>query len=156
MNTIYVVNVYSIDRWGEEPDVCADSYYFKTAEEAAELEKIIYQKLVDLQLTEEYGVEVEKREFNTIDGFDERKELDYLYQYREYLDEEAEENRERNQRMEDEYNSLTDKQKEAYDSVLDIGEWETNKIATPMYGMFSDCKDFHAIAMEKAEKIDLD
>lgn len=153
MNTIYVVNVYSLDNCGEIEGLT--EFYTKTVAEAIELEKIIYQKLVDLRLTEEYYIEVEESEFESLDTFDERKELNYLYERREYLDQEAKEEQERIQRRENEYNSLTDKQKEIYDNVINISELNLNNISTSMDGMFRECKDFHTIAMEEAKNEDL-
>lgn len=155
MNTIYVVSVYSLDKCGEIEDLNSE-YFIKTLEEAVKLERIIYLKLVELELTKEYCVEIDSSEFTTSYTFDERKELNYLYEYREYLDQEAKEEQERIQRMENEYNSLTDKQKEIYDNTIDISKLDLNKIPTSMDGMFSECKDFHTIAMEKAKSVDLD
>lgn len=54
--------------------------------------------------------------------------------------------------MKDEYNSLTAEQKEVYDHILDIDVSEANK-TTAMNNMFSNCKDFHTIAMEKAKGV---
>lgn len=154
-NKIYVVNVYSIDVF-EVIQALMSEYFTKTLAEAMELKKIIYQKLVDLQLSKEYYIEVEESEFKSLDAFDERKELDYLYSRREFLDKKAKEEQERIQRIEDEYNSLTDKQKEIYDAnMIDISKWNLDKVATDMNGMFSECKDFHTIAMEKAKSEDL-
>lgn len=141
MNTIYVVNVYSLDKCGEIEGLT--EFYTKTVAEAMKLEKIIYQKLVELRLTEEYYIEVEESEFESLDTFDERKELDYLYKRREYLDKEAKEEQERIQRIEDEYNSLTDKQKEIYNNAINIGKLNENETLTDMSGMFSKCKDFY-------------
>lgn len=156
MNTIYVVSVYSLDKCGEIEDLNSE-YFTKTLEEAVKLERIIYLKLVELELTKEYCVEIDSSEFTTSYTFDERKELNYLYEYREYLDQEVKEEQERIQRMEDEYNSLTDKQKEIYDAnVIDISKFDLDKAVTNMDGMFSECKDFHTIAMEKAKSEDLD
>lgn len=155
MNTIYVVSVYSLDKCGEIEDLNSE-YFTKTLEEAVKLERIIYLKLVELELTKEYCVEIDSSEFTTSYTFDERKELNYLYEYREYLDQEAKEEQERIQRRENEYNSLTDKQKEIYDNTIDISKLDLNKTPTSMDGMFSECKDFHAIAMEKAKSVDLD
>lgn len=155
-NKIYVVNVYSIDTF-EVIQALMSEYFTKTLAEAMELKKIIYQKLVDLQLTKEYYIEVEESKFESLDTFDERKELDYLYDRREFLDKEAKEEQERIQKMKDEYNSLTDKQKEIYDAnVIDISKFDLDKAVTNMDGMFSECKDFHTIAMEKAKSEDLD
>lgn len=154
MNTIYVVNVYSLDKCGEIEDT-TQQLFAKTLEEAVKLERIIYLKLVELELTKEYYVEIDSSEFVTSYTFDERKELNYLYEYREYLDQEAKEEQERIQRMENEYNSLTDKQKEIYDNAINISELNLNNIATSMDGMFSECKDFHTIAMEEAKNKDL-
>lgn len=154
MNTIYVVNVYSLDKCGEIEDLNSE-YFTKTLEEAVKLERIIYLKLVELELTKEYCVEIDSSEFTTSYTFDERKELNYLYEYREYLDQEAKEEQERIQRMENEYNSLTDKQKEIYDNTIDISKLDLNKTPTSMDGMFSECNDFHTIAMEKAKNEDL-
>lgn len=150
MNTIYVVNVYSLDNCGEIEDT-TQQLFAKTLEEAVKLERIIYLKLVELELTKEYCVEIDSSEFTTSYTFDERKELNYLYEYREYLDQEAKEEQERIQRMENEYNSLTDKQKEIYDNTIDISKLDLNKTPTSMDGMFSECKDFHTIAMEEAK-----
>lgn len=150
MNTIYVVNVYSLDNCGEIEDT-TQQLFAKTLEEAVELERIIYLKLVELELTKEYCVEIDSSEFTTLYAFDERKELDYLYEYREYLDQEAKEEQERIQRRENEYNSLTDKQKEIYDNTINISKLNINKIPASMDGMFSECKDFHTIAMEEAK-----
>ena len=97
MNTIYVVNVYSLDKCGEIEDT-TQQLFAKTLEEAVKLERIIYLKLVELELTKEYCVEIDSSEFTTSYTFDERKELDYLYEYREYLDQEAKEEQERIQR----------------------------------------------------------
>lgn len=154
MNTIYVVSVYSLDKCGEIEDLNSE-YFTKTLEEAVKLERIIYLKLVELELTKEYCVEIDSSEFTTSYTFDERKELNYLYEYREYLDQEAKEEQERIQRRENEYNSLTDKQKEIYDNTIDISKLDLNKTPTSMDGMFSECKDFHTIAMEKAKSEDL-
>ena len=154
MNTIYVVSVYSLDKCGEIEDLNSE-YFTKTLEEAVKLERIIYLKLVELELTKEYCVEIDSSEFTTSYTFDERKELNYLYEYREYLDQEAKEEQERIQRMENEYNSLTDKQKQIYDNTIDISKLNLNNIPTSMDGMFSECKDFHTIAMEKAKNEDL-
>lgn len=142
MNTIYVVSVYSLDKCGEIEDLNSE-YFTKTLEEAVKLERIIYLKLVELELTKEYCVEIDSSEFTTSYTFDERKELNYLYEYREYLDQEAKEEQERIQRMENEYNSLTDKQKEIYDNTIDISKLNLNNIPTSMDGMFSKCKDFY-------------
>lgn len=142
MNTIYVVSVYSLDKCGEIEDLNSE-YFTKTLEEAVKLERIIYLKLVELELTKEYCVEIDSSEFTTSYTFDERKELNYLYEYREYLDQEAKEEQERIQRRENEYNSLTDKQKEIYDNTIDISKLDLNKTPTSMDGMFSKCKDFH-------------
>lgn len=155
MNTIYVVNVYSLDNCGEIEDT-TQQLFAKTLEEAVKLERIIYLKLVELELTKEYYVEIDSSEFTTSYTFDKRKELNYLYEYREYLDQEAKEEQERIQRMENEYNSLTDKQKEIYDNTIDISKLDLNKTPTSMDGMFSECKDFHTIAMKKAKSVDLD
>lgn len=155
MNTIYVINVYSLDKCGEIEDV-EQQLFAKTLEEAVKLENIIYQKIAELELTEEYCVEMDYSEFTTSYTFDERAELDYLYKYREYLDREANEEQERIQRMEDQYNSLTDKQKEIYDNAINISNLNLNNISTSMGSMFSECKDFHTIAMEKAKNEDLD
>lgn len=155
MNTIYAVSVYSLDKCGEIEDLNSE-YFTKTLEEAVKLERIIYLKLVELELTKEYCVEIDSSEFTTSYTFDERKELNYLYEYREYLDQEAKEEQERIQRMEDEYNSLTDKQKEVYNNTIDIGKLNENERLTNMSGMFSECKDSHTIAMEKAKSEDLD
>lgn len=150
MNTIYVVNVYSLDNCGEIEGLT--EFYTKTVAEAIELEKIIYQKLVDLQLTEEYYIEVEESEFESLDTFDERKELNYLYERREYLDQEAKEEQERIQKRENEYNSLTDEQKESYDSyMINLFDAIAKSDPIPMQNMFTECKDFHAIAMEEAK-----
>lgn len=154
MNTIYVVSVYSLDKCGEIEDT-TQQLFAKTLEEAVKLERIIYLKLVELELTKEYCVEIDSSEFTTSYTFDERKELNYLYEYREYLDQEAKEEQERIQRMENEYNSLTDKQKEIYDNTIDISKLDLNKTPTSMDGMFSECEDFHTIAMEKAKNEDL-
>lgn len=151
MDKLYIVKIYSLDEWGEIEDYT--EFFTKTVDEAVELEKIINQKLADLQLTEEFYVELEGTRFDSIETFNEKVELNYLYEYREYLDQEAKEEQERIQRMENEYNSLTDKQKEVYDAnMIDISKWNENKIVTHMNGMFSECKDFHTIAMEKAKK----
>lgn len=150
MNTIYVVSVYSLDKCGEIEDLNSE-YFTKTLEEAVKLERIIYLKLVELELTKEYCVEIDSSEFTTSYTFDERKELNYLYEYREYLDQEAKEEQERIQRMENEYNSLTDKQKEIYDNTIDISKLDLNKTPTSMDSMFSECKDFHTIAMEESK-----
>lgn len=155
MNTIYVINVYSLDKCGEIEDV-EQQLFAKTLEEAVKLENIIYQKIAELELTEEYCVEMDYSEFTTSYTFDERAELDYLYKYREYLDREANEEQERIQRMEDQYNSLTDKQKEIYDNAINISNLNLNNISTSMGSMLSECKDFHTIAMEKAKNEDLD
>lgn len=155
MNTIYVVSVYSLDKCGEIEDT-TQQLFAKTLEEAVKLERIIYLKLVELELTKEYCVEIDSSEFTTSYTFDERKELNYLYEYREYLDQEAKEEQERIQRMENEYNSLTDKQKEIYDNTIDISKLDLNKTPTSMDGMFSECEDFHTIAMKKAKSVDLD
>ena len=154
MNTIYVVNVYSLDKCGEIEDT-TQQLFAKTLEEAVKLERIIYLKLVELELTKEYCVEIDSSEFTTSYTFDERKELDYLYEYREYLDQEAKEEQERIQRRENEYNSLTDKQKEIYDNTIDISKLNLNDIPVSMDGMFSKCRDFHTIAMEEAKNEDL-
>lgn len=150
MDRLYIVKVYSLDEWGEIED--STEFFTKTVDEAVELEKIINQKLVDLQLTEEFYVELEGTRFDSIETFNEKVELNYLYEYREYLDQEAKEEQERIQRMENEYNSLTAEQKEIYDHILDIDISGSNK-TTPMNDMFSNCKDFHTIAMEKATKL---
>ena len=154
MNTIYVVSVYSLDKCGEIEDI-TQQLFAETLEEAVKLERIIYLKLVELELTKEYCVEIDSSEFTTSYTFNERKELDYLYEYREYLDQEAKEEQERIQRREDEYNSLTDKQKEIYDNTIDISKLNLNKIPVSMDGMFSKCRDFHTIAMEEAKNGDL-
>lgn len=154
MNTIYVVSVYSLDKCGEIEDT-TQQLFAETLEEAVKLERIIYLKLVELELTKEYCVEIDSSEFTTSYTFDERKELDYLYEYREYLDQEAKEEQERIQRRENEYNSLTDKQKEIYDNTIDISKLNLNNIPVSMDGMFSKCRDFHTIAMEEAKNGDL-
>lgn len=149
MDRLYIVNVYSLDEWGEIED--STEFFTKTVDEAVELEKIINQKLIDLQLTEEFYVELVGTRFDSIETFNEKKELAYLYDRREFLDQEEKEEQERSQRMKDEYNSLTAEQKEVYDHILDIDIGESNN-TTLMDNMFSNCKDFHTIAMEKAKK----
>lgn len=151
MDILYTVNVYSLDEWGEI-EGSTEEFFTKTLDEAVELEKIINQKLVDLQLTEEFYVELEESKFESIKAFNEKEKLNYLYECREFLDQEEKEEQERIQRRDDEYNSLTADQKEVYDRVLNINVGEANK-TTVMNTMFSNCKDFHTIAMEKAKKV---
>lgn len=150
MDRLYIVNVYSLDEWGEIED--STEFFTKTIVEAIELKKLIYQKLIVLQLTEEYYIEIEESKFESIETFNEKEQLAYLYDRREFLDKEAKEEQERIQRMKDEYNSLTAEQKEVYDHILDIYVSKLNK-SSQMNDMFANCKDFHTIAMEKAKRV---
>ena len=150
MDILYIVKIYSLDEWGEIE--YSTEFFTKTLDEAVELEKIINQKLIDLQLTEEFYVELEESKFESIKTFNEKEKLNYLYDHREFLDQEEKEEQERIQRMKEEYNSLTAEQKEVYDHILDIDVSESNK-TTIMNDMFSNCKDFHTIAMEKAKRV---
>lgn len=151
MDILYIVKIYSLDEWGEI-ESSTEEFFTKTLDEAVELEKIINQKLIDLQLTEEFYVELEESKFESIKTFNEKEKLNYLYECREFLDQEEKEEQERIQRRNDEYNSLTAEQKEVYDHILDIDVSELNK-SSQMNDMFANCKDFHTIAMEKAKRV---
>lgn len=90
MDILYIVKIYSLDEWGEI-ESSTEEFFTKTLDEAVELEKIINQKLIDLQLTEEFYVELEESKFESIKTFNEKEKLNYLYECREFLDQEEKE-----------------------------------------------------------------
>lgn len=148
---IYYCNEYECD-W-----VLIDVFSFKDGKEAENIAEKINNKINEFGLDDEYKVDVTDFKFSDEKDFKVEDKLSYLWRAKIYNDRKKQRELEREQARLNEYNNLTDEQKESYDSYMnDLLDAIVKSDPTPMQNMFTECKDFHTIAMEKAKNEDLD
>lgn len=146
------INVYYYDdEWNYEWSLI-DRFTFQDDQEAENIAKKINDKINEFGLDDEYKVDVTDFEFSDEKDFKIEDKLSYLWRAKIYRDREKQRELEREQARLDDYNNLTDEQKESYDSYMNnLLDAIAKSDPTSMQNMFAECKDFHTIAMEEAK-----
>lgn len=146
------INVYYYDdEWNYEWSLI-DRFTFQDDQEAENIAEKINNKINEFGLDDEYKVDVTDFKFSDEKDFKIEDKVSYLWRAKIYRDREKQRELEREQARLDDYNNLTDEQKESYDSYMNnLLDAIAKSDPTPMQNMFVECKDFHTIAMEEAK-----
>lgn len=146
------VNIYYYDEsncdW-----ILIDSFSFQDDKEAENIAEKINNKINEFELNDEYKVNVTDFKFSNEKDFKVEDKLSYLWRAKIYRDREKQRELEREQARLNEYNNLTDEQKESYNYYMNnlLATAIAKSDPTSMQNMFSECKDFHTIAMEESK-----